>query len=70
MNQQLNSAKVHPTKDPSISWVCLFMLLLIGDGVCPWLIFLKESFDWPISNIFETWGTPQHKSLHTLPSPK
>jgi len=33
-------------------------------------IFLKESFDWPITNIFGTWDTHQHKSLNMLSSPK
>jgi hypothetical protein len=28
----------------------------------------KEPFDWPITNIFGTWGTPQYRSLNS-PSP-
>jgi len=29
-----------------------------------------ESFDWPLTNIFGAWGTPQHRSLNMLPSHK
>jgi len=52
----------------------LFMFLLISWGMCThssfFLIFFqKEQFDWPITNTFETWGTPQHRSLNMLPLP-
>jgi hypothetical protein len=33
-------------------------------------LFPKEPFDWPNTNIFGTWSTPQHRSLNTFPSPK
>ncbi len=32
--------------------------------------FQKEQFDWSITNIIGTRGTPQHRSLNMLPSPK
>jgi hypothetical protein len=32
---------------------------------------LKRAFDWAITNMFETWGTPHwHRNLNVLPSPK
>jgi hypothetical protein len=34
------------------------------------LEFQKEPFDWPTYKYFGTWGTPHHRSLNMLPSPK
>ncbi len=37
----------------------------------PTIVFvLKEPFDWLITNMFETWGTSQHRNLNILPFSK
>jgi hypothetical protein len=48
------------------------MLLLISEGGHPQFFFplKKEPFVWPMINIFGIWGTPEHRSLDKLPSPK
>jgi hypothetical protein len=42
-------------------------------GVHPQIVFSfffqKEQFDWPITNTFETWDTPQDRNLNMLPLP-
>jgi len=45
-----------------------------GEGGVTPMIYLfiylskKKPFDWPITNIFGAWGTPQNRSLNS-PSP-
>jgi hypothetical protein len=55
---------------PFINW---WYLLLISEGMHPLFVcffYQEQPFDWPITNIFGTWSTPQHKSLNMVPSPK
>jgi hypothetical protein len=42
----------------------VLLLLLISERVCPNFFPQKEPFNWPLTNIFGTWGTPQHRSLN------
>ncbi len=46
------------------------MFLLISEGCTQFFFpFKEEPFDWPTTNLFGIWGTPQHRSLDKLPSP-
>ncbi len=66
-----------PTQSINLIWyphykMGVIMVLLMQTWVHPWFIlyyFHEEQFDWPITNNFEAWGTPQHRSLFMLPSP-
>jgi hypothetical protein len=56
--------------NPFLGSSCFYKLVR---GCAPTIYFFlpkKEPFDWPIINIFETLGDPQHKTLNMLPSSK